>query len=268
MKYFYQTLFSVSVISLAMALPAQAELIEIPLTKPNEPVEIEIDVLHGSIEVIGEARDDVAIEVTGSNTKGRRIVTPSGTKMIPLSNYAVEAEERNNRVSISSDWKSQGMTIVARVPARADLDLSAVHGGRIEVNSVEGRLELSNVHGGIVARNVSGTAIAETVHGSVEVELNRVTSDKPMAFTTVHGDIDLYLPDDFGANVTIDSRQNEIYSDFEVDIMPSSPNIKRNSHRRGTKFELEQVLKLSVNGGGTPIRIETLHGDVSLRKSR
>jgi len=255
-------------LAVSLSTAAVAELVEIPLTNPTQPVSIEIDVLHGSIQVIGENRENVALEIAGGAETGRRIVTPSGSKVIPLSNYAIDAEERNNRVSISSDWKSQGITIIARVPSRADLDLSAVHGGAIEVNSIAGRLEMSNVHGGIVAREISGTAVAETVHGAIEVELDRVEFDTPMAFTTVHGDIDLYLPEDFGANVTIDSRQSEIVSDFEVEFLPTSPNIKRDSHRRGMKFELEQALKISINGGGTPIRIETLHGDVSLHKSR
>ena len=268
MKLYSSIIFATATLAFSIKAHAQAELIEIPLSDPAQPAAIEIDVLHGSIHVVGEDRETIALEITGGNNSERRIVTPSGTKPIPLNNYAIDAEESDNRVRISSGWKSKGMTIRARVPRESDLDLSAIHGGSIKVDSIAGRLELSNIHGGIVARAVSGTVVAETVHGAIEVELDEVRFDTPMAFTAVHGDIDLFLPVDLGASITIDSRQNEIVSDFEVEFLPSNPKINRGRTRHGTKFELQQALEIAINGGGTPIRIETLHGGVSLHKVR
>ncbi len=247
---------------------AAAEVLEIPLSDPGSPVMLEIDLVNGGINVVGEDRDNVVLEVqTSSKGKQRRIVTPSGSKPIPLSSYALEAEEENNRIHISSNWHHGGMQVMARVPLNTSLELDTVNNGNIVVDNVRGRLELSNVNGSITARNIVGTAVAETVNGRINLELDQVTSDSAMAFTTVNGDIDLAFPENFGADISIESRQNEIYSDFEVDVKPSSPTVSRDRHRGGVKFEVEQLLRLSINGGGTPVRIESLHGEVSLRKS-
>ena len=151
-----------------------------PLSRPGEAMTLEIDLLSGSIEVIGEDRDDVQITVSASGSK-RRIVTPSGAKPIPVSSYALEIEEKNNFVEVDSDYRAGPMQITARVPHSASLKLDTVHKGSIEVTDVTGTHELSNVHGPITALALRGTVVAETVHGTVRVELLDVESDKAMA---------------------------------------------------------------------------------------
>lgn len=262
---------AVTVCCLGWFQPATAETqtIEIPLSRPGEPVEVEIDAVYGDIEVVGQARNDVALEVSHTGADGgRRIVTPSGTRMIPLSSYALEVEEEDNQISIDADPRAHGIIIRALVPLRSDLAISAVHAEQINVSGVSGELELENVNGGIVARDIGGSVIAETVNGNISIELDSVESGKAMAFTTVNGDVELSFPADFAADISIDSRQDEIYSDFDVDFKQQGPTIKRDArHHGGVSFELEQTLNFSINGGGTSVRVETLNGEVSLRKS-
>jgi hypothetical protein len=255
--------------ALAMATPAMGQdqqTFNVPLSDPGQPVHLEIDLLSGAIEVIGEDRDDVEISVTASGSK-RRIVTPSGAKSIPVTSYAVEIEESGNQVEVDSDFRSGPMTVIARVPRNTSVQLDTVHDGNITISNLTGEHELSNVHGPITATGLRGTVIADTVHGAVKVELLEVDPGKAMAFTTVHGDVDLSFPTGFAADVTIESRSEEIYSDFEVVVKPAQPKIRRDDKNKGVSFELEQALELSINGGGTAVRIETLHGEIFLRES-
>ena len=56
---------------------------------------------------------------------------------------------------------------------------------------VEGELELGNLNGGIEALDVAGVVVAHTTNGSVKVAMKRVSGDKPMAFSTLNGDVDV-----------------------------------------------------------------------------
>src|SRR4029450_12030612 len=64
--------------------PAQAqvqpETITIPLSRPGEPISLNIDILSAHIEVIGEERKDVAVTVTLSSGR-RNMVTRAGPNM-------------------------------------------------------------------------------------------------------------------------------------------------------------------------------------------
>ena len=100
-----------------------------------------------------------------------------------------------------------------------------------------------------------------------QVATDEVAAEKAMAFTTVHGDVNVSFPAGFGADVTIESRSEEIYSDFEVEVKPAQPKVRRDARGNGVSFQLEQALELAINGGGISVRIETLHGKVFIRES-
>ena len=71
------------------------QLIDIPLSRPGETVNLEISILSARIEVIGEDREDASFEV--SVVEGtRKIITPSGTKSLKTGAYSVEIEDNDN----------------------------------------------------------------------------------------------------------------------------------------------------------------------------
>jgi hypothetical protein len=125
----------------AAAVPAQVqpETITIPLSRPGEPMSMSIDILSARMEIIGEERKDVALTVTLSGGR-RKIVTPSGAKMLSGGGSGLEITERDNRVSIESDAPPSPITIVARVPRRAQLNLSTTNDGAITVRDIVGEL--------------------------------------------------------------------------------------------------------------------------------
>jgi hypothetical protein len=135
----------------AAPVQQQPETITIPLSRPGDPMALDIDILSARIEVIGEERKDVVLAVTLSSGQ-RKIVTPSGPKMLAGGGSGLEVSERDNRVSIeSSTPPTNRITVVARVPRRAALNLSTVNEGEIIVRDIVGDLELENINGPITA---------------------------------------------------------------------------------------------------------------------
>ena len=269
MKHFRIRLIAGLLLTLGAASAAaqgSPQVINIPLSRPGEPIALEIDVMSARIEVIGEDRDDAVFEITAADT-GRKIVTPSGTKTLQGGSFAFEIEEKDNEISFESDWRVDRAQITARVPRRADLYLSTVNDGEIIVRNITGTLELENTNGPITASGISGSVIAESVSDDIDIGFNAVAADSAMSMESVSGNLTVRMPASTGAQFYLDSAQGEILSDFEVEVLPTKPVVERDDRKSGVSVRVENTIVANVNGGGPVIRMKTLSGDISLRKA-
>ncbi|HKU16311.1 MAG TPA: hypothetical protein VJQ52_18100 [Steroidobacteraceae bacterium] len=244
----------------------QPETITVPLSRPGEPISLSIDLMSARIEVIGEERKDVALNVTLSGG-GRKIVTPSGPKTLAGGGAGLEISERDNRVEVESDGPPDHITIVARVPRRAQLALSTTTEGEIIVRDIVGDMELENVNGPITATNVTGSVIAESVNAPIAIGLTGVAAGGATSVSSLNGDITLTLPAGARADLHLDSGHGEIVSDFELDVKPARPVIERSQNRGGVSVRMENVIVAAINGGGPAIRVKTLNGGIKLNKA-
>lgn len=256
-------LFLGSTSAMAQAKP---QIINVPLSNPGEPMTLDIDILSARIEVIGEDREDTEFSITVSQGS-RKIITPSGTKPITAGAYELEVDENDNHISVDTDWRADKVLVVARIPRRADLHLSTTNDGEIVVSNIVGKLQLENTNGPITATNISGSVIAETVNKDIDIGFTSVDGSEPMVLTTINGNLTVGLPDDVGVQLHIDSSQGEIYSDFEVEMQPSTPIVERRTDRGGIAVRVESVIVANVNGGGPVIKLRTLNGDIQIRKN-
>lgn len=245
---------------------SDAQLINIPLSRPGEPISLEIGIMSARIEVIGEDREDAVFEVTIEEGE-RKIVTPSGTKTLTSSGYELEVDEHDNRISLDTDWRRNKVSVVARIPRRADLDLSTIENGEIIVSNISGNLELSNVNGPITATGISGSVIAESVNNAIDLSFVSIDDANASSLETVNGELTVRLPANLGAQIHLDTSQGEIFSDFEVDVQPSKPTVIRNDDGSGSEVRIESVIIANVNGGGPIIRMNSLNGDINIRKT-
>lgn len=250
----------------APAPQGQPETIVVPLSRPGEPISMSIDILSARIEVIGEERKDVSLSVTLSGGR-RKIVTPSGAKTLAGGGGGLEISERDNRLSIESDGPPDRVAIVARVPRRAQLNLSTTNEGEIVVRDIVGDLQLENINGPITATNITGSVIAESVNKPITVGLAAVAAGGATSLSSLNGDITLTLPASARAELHLDSARGEIVSDFELDVKPSKPLIERNETRGGVSVRMENVVVATLNGGGPVIRMKTLNGTIKLSKA-
>ena len=262
-------LSAIVLVSMLVAAPAagqgQPQIINIPLSKPGEPMTLEISMMSARIEVIGEDRADAEFAVT-VEAGSRKIITPSGTMPIVGGAYSLEIDEEDNHISVDTDWRANKVQIVARIPRRADLELSTINDGEILVSNIQGNLELNNINGPITATNIAGSVIAESINGIIDISFASIGSDA-MSLSSLNGDLILGLPGNAGAQLHLDSAEGEIYSDFEVEVQASEPIIERREDRGGVEVRIESVIVANVNGGGPVIKLKTLNGDINIRIS-
>lgn len=252
--------------SSAALAQAQPQVINVPLSRPGDPVELEIGILSARIEVIGESRDDAQFEVAVASGQ-RKIVTPSGTRTISNAGYSFEIDEDDNEISLDTDWRADKVTVVARIPGRANLDLGTVNDGEIVVSNITGNLELSNTNGPITARKINGSVIAESVNDTIDLEFTRIDEVNVTSLESINGDLILRLPADAGADLHLDTARGEITSDFEVDVQPSQGKVERTEGRGGVSVRIENVIIARINGGGPVVRMKTMQGDIQIRRT-
>lgn len=266
-KFTNRLTMTVALLAAAAPVPAQqdTQVLNVPISRPGEPVYVEIDIHSAHIEVTGEDRDDVMFEVSVADGQ-RRIITPSGAQMLKGGAYSIEVEEDDNKVHFDTDWRANKVTVRARVPRQANLALHTVNDGEIIVSNVEGNLALSNVNGPITAREISGSVIAEAVNDTIDVRFDRIDDAQATSFESINGDLYLGVPANAGVQVHLDTARGEIYSDFEVEVVPSEPTIEREDEKGSTAIRIESVIIARINGGGPIVRMKGLHGDIHIKR--
>lgn len=271
-----------------------ADRVTVPLSDPSRPGTVKLRMIQGSVTVKAGGGRDVVIEANGdmspragssrrqpSRADGlRRLTQPSG----------LTVEEEANVVSISARPSDDGHVDI-QVPARTNLQLSLVNGGDILVQGVEGDIEVNNVNGGITLTDVAGTVVAHSVNDDVKATVRQVSSDKPMAFTSLNGEVDVTLPASLKASLRLRSDQGDVYTDFDIQTTPAPPasgaptrrpDRDRDTRRQNNRdlrdlkdrtkgaFELrvDRAIYGTVNGGGPEVELRTFNGDVYLRKGK
>lgn len=245
-----------------------AERVRVSFSDPSRPGVLHVGIVNGSIVVKGGDTKDVLIQTHSRDDEGANEPRSKGLRRLPQQ-AALNIEEQNNRVEIGAMNGSVGVDIEIQVPARTNLELSTVNDGDIRVEGIDGELEIGNVNGSISLNDVKGSVVAHTVNGSVRAKLLRVTPQKPMAFTSLNGTVDVSLPASVKANLKLRSDNGNVYTDFDLQMLPqSTAPVVEDTRRSGGRYQVkvDKVIYGAVNGGGPEIELRTFNGEVYVRK--
>jgi DUF4097 and DUF4098 domain-containing protein YvlB len=95
-------------------------------------------------------------------------------------------------------------------------------------------------------------------------------NQKPMAFSSLNGDIDVTFPADLKANVSLKSDRGEVFSDFDVQIQASAPKQTVEDGRgHGGKYrvQIDRTVHGAINGGGPELQFTNFNGGIYIRKA-
>src|SRR5882757_7645064 len=236
-----------------LAATAQAQTagdrVTVPLTDPSRPAFVKANLLNGSITVKAYAGKDVLVEARARQEESR---APNGMKRVPMVSTGLNVEEENNQVNINADSVQRPIDLTISVPVRTSLNLRTVNDGDIAVTGVDGELDVNDVNGEVTLTNVSGNAIAHALNGKVLVTFNRING-KPMAFSSLNGDIDVTFPADLKANVSLASDRGDVFSDFDVQMQTRAPQqVVEDGRGKGGRYRvhIDKAIRGTINGGG------------------
>jgi len=268
--------FVVMVSQQMLGRQSNPERFTIPLSDPARPVFLKASLMAGSISVKGYAGKEVIVDVdvmtnkedeNGDEDSRKR----KGMRRIPNTSSGLSIEEENNEVMITkSGYGSSDLKLNVQVPVNCSMKLNVVNGGEIEVEGVTGDLDINNTNNSVKLLKISGSVVAHALNGNLLVTMTKVTSNKAMSFSSLNGEVDVTLPPDIKADVSLKSDMNgEIYSDFEIVMDRSKPKIEEKRDKKGRfQVNVDKVMRGTINGGGPEYTFKNFQGDIYIRKSK
>jgi DUF4097 and DUF4098 domain-containing protein YvlB len=142
------------------------------------------------------------------------------------------------------------MNYVVRVPAGVTIDVETVN-GNVVLRGLDTPASVETVNGNIEFEAV-GAHRLETVNGRIMARLTGAGWSGSLDIETVNGTVDLTLPANFAANVSGETVNGGVSSDFPITI----------EGRWGPKS-----FRGTINGGGSRcLTLETVNGAIRLRR--
>jgi len=241
--------------------------VSVNLSDPSRPALVKASLVSGGITVKAYDGKEVVVEAHARNRESGH--SDSNMKRIIVSSTGLSVEEENNEVRISTDSYMRAIDLTISVSVHTSLKLSAVNSGDIVVTGVEGELDVNDVNGSVTLNNVSGSAIAHALNGRLLATFTRV-NQKPMAFSSLNGDIDVTFPADLKANLSLKSDRGDILSDFDVQIQASAPQqTVEDGRKNGGKYlvRIDKTVHGTINGGGPEYQFTNFNGGIYIRKA-
>lgn len=258
-------LFLLSAGSLALAQKQSSEVFEIPLSDPNSPGKLRVDLHDGSITVEGYSGKEVVVSLVTYGRNEGSSATKNGLKRIPNVGSGFEIVEADNVVMVQGSRKTR-MDFIIKVPQEFSLYLGTHHNGDIKVSNVKGEFELDGHHGGMKLTDIEGAVVADTHHGAIVANFKSIQTNTPMAFSTYHGDVDITFPTSTNATVKMRSEKGDIYTDFDLKLNTPKPKTVPTA-KGGSRIEVSKWIQSDIGSGGPSFMFTTHHGDVILRKA-
>ncbi|MBW3564201.1 MAG: hypothetical protein KY459_05710 [Acidobacteria bacterium] len=239
---------------------------------------IVIDNIYGPMTITtGAASIRVAAEIKAIG--GRRssasgvlaewplVIERKGSALEVLVDAPMRCSDRGWRCSHDSDDRDRGRAEYAftiEVPDGITVEARTIEGD-VDLRGTVDEFILRNVNGGVFFEGDARGGSASTVNGPVAGRF-RTTPTVDSKYSSVNDEIDLYFPPALDALFAISTLNGEILTDF--DWQATSVAEMERTRREGTKWVVRNAGRTGVRigSGATRIEIDTLNGDIMIRK--
>jgi hypothetical protein len=241
---------------------------------------LDIRNLHGSIRVSGsdgdvvqlEARRTIAANSENDLRRGEREAVLSFVDGAPTVEAVVN--EPNGPVC-GEEWEggwrrrpSYHVTydFAITVPARTHLRLCTINGREITVSGTTGNFDIDNVNGRITMNDVRGSGSATTVNGPVTASFLDTPRETSL-FKTVNGNVTVTWPDGLAADLTLQTFNGGLFTDFTVqpiDVRPAPAALRRDGR---FVYRSNRSTQVRVGRGGPEVTLESFNGNVRVLRA-
>lgn len=228
---------------------------------------LEIYIDKSDLTIEGYNGDELIIssdenEAPPERAKGLKSLYANGTDNTGL---GLEVIVEGSTIKVTKVNKRDGEYKI-KVPKSVSItveEMSWHGGGDFKISDIDGDVEVQAKTSSVIIRNLSGSVVAHNTSGDIEVIFSKVNAEKPTSITNVSGEVDVTLPADTKANVKTKSISGEVYTDLEI-VLANKKNGEKSKGMDwiGGGFEAKGTL----NGGGVEMRLESISGNVYIRK--
>ncbi len=204
---------------------------------------------HDKNEILIEAGESCAIP---ERAKGLKLVGAGGTDNTDVGFYVIE-DGNNLLVKNLRDDKEAKVYL----PANQNVNVQATWNGDLELNGFTGEVEVeARLNGSIYVEDISGPLTANSLNGEIEVIFATVNQTSPISIFTTNGAVDVTLPPNTKADLTMGSWNGDVYTDFDIE----------RPKKRGMQSVGGSKVKSTINNGGVAISLKSTNGNIYLRK--
>ncbi len=252
----------------------KVDRVTVPFSNPSKPGLVKAHTYNGGITVKGYNGKEVIIEARLRGkilTEKKKISEKAkGMRLIQTRTTGLSVVEEDNVMSINVESQKKTVDLTIQVPFSTSLKLHSYKNGDITVDKVNGEIEVEHYKGELKFTDVSGAVVAHAYSGNITVTFVKVHPEKPMSFSNWKGDIDVTFPANIKASLKMKSDRGEIYSDFDLKIMPTPQEALKGTRKKDGKFRLSigQFIYGTINGGGPEYHFKTYSGDILIRKAK
>lgn len=238
-----------------------------------------VENIFGDIEVEGYNGDTVILEVEKEFSADDKNELEESLKKVFLT-----VETRDDTVDIflggvcgcqrqerrNQNWNQCNFKFnfdfKVKVPKGANINVSTVNDGEVDVQNLTGEVIASNVNGGINARNISGPTNVHTINGNVEIRYAK-NPTKKSSYYSLNGDVNVYYYPNLSAEMRFKSFQGDMFTNFDIaERLPPVLSSTSSKNKSNTTYRIENKSALRVGKGGVILDFETFNGDVYIRK--
>ena len=205
---------------------------------------------HAKNELLIKASDSYEVP---EKAKGLRLVGDG----VANTDVGFSVLKDGNTLLVKNLKNSQDGDTVIYLPASKNISVTSTGLNSIEISGFTGEIEASAVvTGQITITDVSGPVTANTNTGTVTVVFNTVNQSSPITIKTATGAVDVTLPANTPADLSMDSTMGAIYTNFDLSL----------PDKNGLKAISSQKVTGSINNGGVKIQLNSATGNIYLRK--
>lgn len=159
--------------------------------------------------------------------------------------YSVRGNGRNrNNNDVSVEFR-------VLVPRGVKVQIETINGD-VTVDGASSEVRAGTINGELDVTTTGGRVNASNVNGNVRARLGRVDSDGDMNFETVNGSVIVEFNGDFGGDLDLETVNGSLNTNFAMTL--------------SGRIDPKHLRAHIGNAGGPRIKLETVNGNVELRK--
>ncbi|HET7622490.1 MAG TPA: DUF4097 family beta strand repeat-containing protein [Gemmatimonadaceae bacterium] len=167
------------------------------------------------------------------------------------SSYSTDGPKGNRTIDLRDllgHGKMASVDYVVTVPNGVRVNVITVSGG-IGMADVTGPVKAETVNGKVQVAARSGPVTASSVNGSVTVAIDSLGEPGDIELSTVNGSVTAQLPPSLAAQLSMETVNGSVQSDFDV---------------AGRDTSERKEIHGTIAGGGRRVALETVNGSVKL----
>jgi DUF4097 and DUF4098 domain-containing protein YvlB len=224
----------------------QDRVCELRTTKFTPDSHLNVSSMNGGIEVIGEDRNDVAVEARVIAWAGSASDAKDVLRQIVIETSGDSIRDSGPRFHWGN--KGYGVNYKLHVPRHLSVDLKSMNGG-IDIAHLDSTIAFDTTNGGVDLNDLAGDVHGQTVNGGLSIQL---TGDrwhgKGLNAETTNGGVELGIPEGYSAHLETGTVNGGFEFAFPITL----------------QGDIKKHLSMDLGSGGPTIHAETTNGGVNV----